>query len=205
MADEIQLSGLGALQQVAPASFSQTGNDNTQIGYVAQQNIYMTGFGMPYMPTMINQDYYNLFITQQGSLDGSIAIPRKASLNEYTERSVRNIFAKPNLEAADEIKKLPSLFLTRNMYGSHTAPGHMAGFGYVIDIQEHGDLIQLRYQLMQQIPQEQLNMLVEELQLKAAPERNELDEVHWAIKKVNLLQILQNINGTINRNTERVL
>ena len=41
------------------------------------------------------------------------------------------------------------------------------------------------------IRQEKLNLLEKELQLLSAPENNELDAVHWAIKRVNLPQLIQ--------------
>lgn len=41
------------------------------------------------------------------------------------------------------------------------------------------------------IRQEKLSLLEQELQLLSAPENNELDCVHWAIKRVNLPQLIQ--------------
>ena len=120
-------------------------------------------------------------------MDNILAIPRKHSLNGYTEESVRRIYALPELAAAEEIKRLPSLFVLRNQYGNHTAQSRMAGYGYIMNIQQKSDTIVVTGV----IRQERLNQLETELQLLSAPENNELDSVHWAIKQVNLAQLIQ--------------
>ena len=90
MADEIQVVSPGGLQQVQPTSFAQTGDNNTQIGYVQQQiiNISQAGYMMnSYMPAMINNQYYNLFVVEQSGFNGMMSIPRKTALDDYTDVS----------------------------------------------------------------------------------------------------------------------
>ena len=61
----------------------------------------------------------------------------------------------------------------------------------MVDIQQKGDTVVVLASIMGVIKQERLNFLEEELQLMSAPENNELDSVHWAIKRVNLAQLIQ--------------
>lgn len=193
MADEIQVTSSGGLQQIQPTSFTQSGDNNTQIGYVQQQiiNINQGGFMMnSYMPSMINNQYYNLFVVDQTGFNGMVSIPRKTALDDYTDVDIRRIYAKPKLVALEKIKQLPSVFVIRNKYGNHTDPGQNAGLGYVINMEELGDVIRIMHTPLQPIQQELLNGLERELDLKAAAEINELDVVHWSIKKVDIMQIL---------------
>ena len=118
-------------------------------------------------------------------------IPRHQSLNEYTAEEVRKIYAFPGLAAAEEIKRLPSLFVIRNRFGNHTTPDQCAGYGYIVDIRQKSDTIIVTASISHVIRQEKLNALESELQLLRAPENNELDSVHWAIKRVNLPQLIQ--------------
>lgn len=194
MADEIQVASPGGLQQIQPTSFTQTGDNNTQIGYVQQQviNISQAGYMMnSYMPSMINNQYYNLFVVDQVGFNGMVSIPRKTALDDYTDADIRRIYAKPKLAAINEIKQLPSVFIIRNKYGNHTDPGQTAGLGYVMNMEELGDVIRITHSPLHPIQQEILNGMTRELDLKAAAERNELDVVHWSIKKVDIMQILK--------------
>ncbi|MCI2154393.1 MAG: hypothetical protein LKK26_06565 [Solobacterium sp.] len=195
MGNELQKPGQTGLQLKGNPSFVANGDNNMQVGYIQQQTNYYTGmYGMGYMPAIVNSEYYNLIVADQNALDGMVVIPKRYALNDFTDDPIREIFAKPELAAADEIKKLPSLFLIRNRNGRHSDPGQYAAVGYVMDIKMKGDSIIIQYSTTQQILQERLNELEEELCLKSAPERNELDCVHWAIKKVNLIQVIQEQN-----------
>jgi DNA repair exonuclease SbcCD ATPase subunit len=60
-----------------------------------------------------------------------------------------------------------------------------------VDIRQKSDTIIVTASISHVIRQEKLNALESELQLFRAPENNELDCVHWAIKRVNLPQLIQ--------------
>ena len=173
--------------KIDKAGYSQQNLEQANTQITMQQ----INCGMTYMPQMVNNQYYNLFVTEQDGFDGFVFIPRKYALDDYTDKDIRKIFAKPKLAALDEIKRLPSLFLTRNMFGNKTVSGHQAMIGYVIDAEELGEVIRIKHSCLQPIAQQLLNEISEELQLKTAPERNELDVVHWSIKQADLLHILQ--------------
>jgi hypothetical protein len=83
------------------------------------------------------------------------------------------------------------LFVIRNRFGNHTTPDQCAGYGYIVDIRQKSDTIIVTASISHVIRQEKLNALESELQLLRAPENNELDSVHWAIKRVNLPQLIQ--------------
>ena len=193
MSDELQVKNPADLQVPGSYSFQQNGPGNTQIGYIGQQINYITMGGMPqaYMPASPNHEYYNLFVIDQEQLDNVLAIPKVQSLNEYTAKEVRKIYAQPDLAAAEEIKRLPPLFVIRNQYGNRCTPDRRAGYGYVTDIRLKGETVVVMASIMHVIRQERLNALENELQLLRAPENNELDSVHWAIKRVNLPQLIK--------------
>ncbi len=193
MSDELQVQDPAGLQVQGSPTFQQTGSGNTQIGYIGQQINYITMGGMPQVirPANPNYEYYNLFVIDQEQMDSLVAIPRRQSLNDYTAEDIRKVYALPGLAAAEEIKRLPSLFVIRNRFGNHTTPDQYAGYGYVVDICQKSDTIIVTASISHVIHQEKLNSMERELQLLSAPENNELDSVHWAIKRVNLPQIIQ--------------
>lgn len=193
MSDELQVQPQAGLQVQGSPTFQQTGSGNTQIGYIGQQinNITMGVIPQVIRPANPNYEYYNLFVIDQEQLDSLVAIPRRHSLNDYTAEDVRKIYALPQLAAAEEIKRLPSLFVIRNRYGNHTISDQRAGYGYIVDIVQKSDTIVVTASISHVIRQEKLNLLEKGLQLLSAPENNELDAVHWAIKRVNLPQLIQ--------------
>jgi len=193
MRDELQVQAPAGLQVQGSPTFQQTGSGNTQIGYIGQQINYITMGGMPQVirPANPNYEYYNLFVIDQEQMDSLVAIPRRQSLNDYTAEDIRKVYALPGLAATEEIKRLPSLFVIRNRFGNRTTPDQYAGYGYVVDIRRKSDTIIVTASISHVIHQEKLNSMERELQLLSAPENNELDSVHWAIKRVNLPQLIQ--------------
>ncbi len=131
MSDELQVQTPTGLQVQGSPTFQQTGSGNTQIGYIGQQINHITMGGMPQIirPANPNYEYYNLFVIDQEQMDSLVAIPRHQSLNDYTVEEVRKIYALPGLAAAEEIKRLPSLFVIRNRYGNHTTRISVQGMG----------------------------------------------------------------------------
>ena len=187
MSDELQVQTPTGLQVQGSPTFQQTGSGNTQIGYIGQQINHITMGGMPQIirPANPNHEYYNLFVIDQEQMDSLVAIPRHQSLNAFTAEAL------PGLAGTEEIKRLPSLFVIRNRFGNHTTPDQCAGYGYIVDIRQKSDTIIVTASISHVIRQEKLNALESELQLLRAPENNELDSVHWAIKRVNLPQLIQ--------------
>lgn len=131
MSGEIQVQNPSGLQVQGSPTFQQTSSGNTQIGYIGQQINYITVGGILQVirPANPNYEYYNLFVIDQEQMDSLVAIPRKQALNEYTAQEIRKVYALPGLVTAEEIKRLPSLFVIRNQFGNHTAPDQRAGYG----------------------------------------------------------------------------
>ena len=176
MSDEIQVQTPDGLQVQGSPTFQQTGSGNTQIGYIGQQINHITMGGMPQIirPANPNHEYYNLFVIDQEQMDSLVVIPRHQSLNEYTAEEVRKIYALPGLAAAEEIKRLPSLFVIRNRFGNHTTPDQCAGYGYIVDIRQKSDTIIVTASISHVVRQEKLNALESELQLQFALQRIQL-------------------------------
>lgn len=191
MSNELQVNGQFEIQNPGTATFHQSGS-GTQIGYVANQtiNLNINGYSLPQMPAFINREYFNLFVVEAGPLDGKILMAKRDSLNEYTSELERKVFAKPNLEAAEKIKEIPALIMVKNTRGNVAEDNQYAAFGFVTELKDFGEYIQVSYVIFNQIKQQRLNELADSLKLKMAPDVNELDVVHWSIKKVNLMDVL---------------
>ena len=62
----------------------------------------------------------------------------------------------------------------------------MAVYGMLTDIKVQDNGIKVYYQGLNPVPQQKLNELAAELGFGKASSFNELNRVHWAIKKVNM-------------------
>lgn len=200
MADELQIAyqnKMGPVEAV-PIPMSQYGDNNMQIGYAANvtNNINVTyagnqAMGMSMgMRTEINSRYYNLFVVE--SIENQIIkIPRTKALCDSIKDSVRKKFARCGETEQAEIKKMPSIFASANHNHRSTDATHFAWFGFVNNITIQQDNIVVECNPKQQILQQSLNSLECELQIDHSPDSNEFESVHWTIKEVNLLQVLQ--------------
>ena len=55
-------------------------------------------------------------------------------------------------------------------------------------VQDNG--IKVYYQLLNAIPQQKLNELIYELGIQGNTNFNELNRMHWAIKRINMVEVL---------------
>ncbi|MDR1409784.1 MAG: hypothetical protein LBJ12_05915 [Oscillospiraceae bacterium] len=79
--------------------------------------------------------------------------------------------------AIERIKLFPSIIASENHNYGRTNEEHQAFFGRITDIGFEDNGIRLYLQAIYQISQQRLNEI-------------EFDRTHWAIKRVNLLDVL---------------
>lgn len=187
--------------QPTPVSLTQTGNDNTQIAHVEhyEQSVViiqgnrrsrkpMLGQGVAY-----NYDCFNFFVIgDEAYEDEFFIVPKNKALTESTPRDIQDQCASLSPAAISVIRTFPSLFCSKNRHFSKTDPDHMAAFGYVTDIEVQDDGIKVFFQAFNTIQQQKLIELSQELCIDGAKSYTELCQTHWAIKRVNLIEILEN-------------
>ena len=62
--------------------------------------------------------------------------------------------------------------------------------GYIIDVKKSAGNIYISFNPKYEISQDKINSLSKELGLSSTPEINELDIIHWTIKKINMMDVL---------------
>jgi len=193
-------------QAPVPMSFTQTGNNGTQIGRADTVNneIRVSIFGASVMnsdgtiqrtSTQLSSEYYSLFVLgtadQFVNMEGSFLVRGDRVLERgYTDKEIRDAFIYMTEADRENIKSYPALFMTENHDYGKTDEGQMAYWGRVTGISPHGQDTKIRYHFIKEIPQQKLNGLLEELCLLGANCFNELNRTHWAIKRVNLFEEL---------------
>jgi hypothetical protein len=82
-------------------------------------------------------------------------------------------------------------FCSENRHYSKTDPDHMAYYGYVNDIKVQDNGIKVYFTKLNTLPQQVLIDLSYELGIAGARSYTELSRTHWAIKRINLIEVLE--------------
>ena len=207
MSDDTQIAKTGnnlsqpaKPQQPIQANLNQYGNDSTQIAYVEkyEQPVFIIpgtpSAGMPMVGQNVtfNYDYYNLFVigTEQYK-EQPFIVPKNKALTESTSQEIKDQYATLTPEAIAIIKTYPALFCSKNHNFATTDPDHIAYYGYVTDIKVQDNGIKVYFQPLNQLPQQALIDLSEDLCIEGARAFTELSRTHWAIKRINLVEVLE--------------
>ena len=202
MNKDLQLTSSSNLAtSVAPTTFTQTGDKNTQIAHAnsVHQVINIIVPGMASQPgnTMntcvsLNLDCYNLFVIGEEDFQGgNFIIPKDRALTESMSAEAIKQFSALSANAIAQIRTFPSLFTSENHQYGRTDDTHTAFFGLVTDVKIQDNGIKVYFHKLSVVPQQKLNELAFELALGKASSFNELNRTHWAIKRVNLIEELR--------------
>ena len=80
---------------------------------------------------------------------------------------------------------------TENHSYVKTDEAHYAHYGIIADIKVQDNGIKIYYEFLNSIPQQKLNELLFELGLQGNSNFNELNRMHWAIKRINMVEVLR--------------
>ena len=203
MENKLQPSEPGALQEnTQAATFNLPGDGNT---LVAHTDAVYNSFNMVLLngnssldgdlgtTVEINPNYYNLIVVGDASLvpNGCVFIKKDEAITQSTTVEIKETYASLSPEAIAKVKTFPALIATKNHYYNKTDAEHKAIYGVITGIEVQDNGIKVSYQMLNPVPQQRLNELVQELSIENAPCCNELDNTHWAIKHTNLIKVLQ--------------
>ena len=146
-----------------------------------------------------NTEYYHLFVTD-GEIfrpfsSGSFIVDKARALKENTAPEISAGF----LNSLEFLMTVPALFAAENEGGSYgtSTETQLAYFGFVTGIEILDRGIRIGYQTLNPIPQMRLNAMRKELGLAGTGRYNEFDRIHWAVKRVPLVQALRKAGITV--------
>lgn len=141
---------------------------------------------------VLNLDYYNLIIVAGDELDGTghVMVDKDRAITESTSEELKKLYATLTPEAIEIIKTFPAIIATENHDYGKTDDNHYADYGIITDVKVQDNGIKVYYQLLNKIPQQKLNELLFELGIQGNSNFNELNRMHWAIKRINMVEVL---------------
>ena len=185
-------------------NFNQNGNQNTQIAHA--ENVYINcQLPLP-VPSNIDYDYYNLFVTADSEFrlkpneqSGTILIRFEKKLQlKHTIPDIRNQILPLCPKTKVRVRSFPSIFAAESKlidgYSNDIEPEQEAYIGYIQEMIVQDDIIKITFSKHQTVYQTNLMELSDSLCLMNKPRFNELEKAHWAIKNVNLKQIFPALN-----------
>ena len=139
-----------------------------------------------------NYDCFNFFVLGGEDYESAFfLVPKDRALTESTSQEMKDLCASLSPEAIAIIKTFPAIFCSENHYYSRTDPDHMAYYGYVNDIKVQDNGIKVYFTKLNTLPQQVLIDLSFELGIAGARSFTELSRTHWAIKRINLIEVLE--------------
>lgn len=189
-------------QNNTPTEINLPGDGNTLIAHADNvKNEYKTMmvFTSPNgrcqstpLQVTLNLDYYNLIVIAGDELDGigHVMVDKDRAITESTSDDVKKKYAALTQDAITEIKMFPAIIATENHCYGKTDENHYAHYGIITDVKVQDNGIKVYYQLLNAIPQQKLNELINELGIQGNSNFNELNRMHWAIKKINMVEVL---------------
>lgn len=141
---------------------------------------------------------YCLFVLENEEYNnGTFSIAKNRALQKYTPPGYKERYIVLTPATVDELINMPCIFAKRNMYFGYTEYSHPALIGRIRDIQVQRETLKICFSGFQGIPQQLLNQNIGLLNMASSSLRNELDEEHWAIKNCNLLDIMAQLDVTV--------
>ncbi len=130
-------------------------------------------------------DYFNLFVVDDVIENyGSFFMPFIGCLKN-TE-----IGTKLTKDFLDYALNFPSLIAAKNIHKTEASESQIAVIGRVHDAVLLDNGIKFRYIASKEIKQQEINENASTLGIYASSQMNELDEIHWEIKPLNLFKVL---------------
>ncbi len=138
----------------------------------------------------VDDEYYNLIVVQRNIRHNRLTIHKDRVLKGET-KIVRQLSILDDA-AIEKIKAFPSLIMYENKdYSGLTTPDQEAHFGFITGIREQEDnCIRIYFHSVATINQQAINDLAVILDIRFKNGVMELNETHWTVKNVNLIEEL---------------
>ncbi len=191
---------------LSPGTLTQHGNNNTQIAQVNEYNdqsvnntLVINTIPMQVGMGCVNQvqitfdnNFYNLFVVDDIDLNGSFfTIPKEKALTESVAKDIRSTLAILSPEAIEQVKSYPAIFASQNKSYGATDKEHLAYLGFISDVRVERTAIKVFFTKLNAFPQQYINERIADFGLEGVPAYNELDNTHWSVKNLNVVEVLR--------------
>lgn len=142
--------------------------------------------------------YMNLFVTDEDFLKGKFCIPKdRVMRRDETSEEIRTAHGRLSCDSVKELCMYPCLVIEKNKIANTCSSKDKVLFGLMKDASLLNNSVEIDFIPIMPINREILFAHRDALDLLATMACSELDEIHWAVKKVDVIDILEQ-NGVSN-------
>lgn len=189
---------------IQPAPENRTlnfGQVDTFVAHTDQvtTNMFFGGMGLPVdsaaynagLPPKMNTAFYNLFVVSNEAISQTgFYILKKDALQDTDDDIVEHLIDFGEAEVA-AVRSFPTVVATQNHQCGSTDAAHLATYGFINSIQMKENTIQFGFTKLQDISQCLLIEEADTLGIGRASAYNEFDRPHWAVKRINIVEVLR--------------
>lgn len=145
-----------------------------------------------------NNDYYNLFVLDSEEFaKGYFVINRQDALL-HLDNDAKEIHRKDNFNSLIRCLLYPCLFANKNSVSyKKAADNQLSYFGYLANIEETQEGYKFFFSIVSSLPQNIFNDNCAAFNLKTSIGENELDKVHWSIKKKDIVKSIRSLGFNV--------
>lgn len=191
-----------SLDGIAARTMEQHGDRNLQVGEIENFTQNVSVLVMPSKKQeskavisdalMVDNDLFHLVVVGGCSLQNEVVtVSKEYALTASTVEEVMKELATLSPEAIEVLKTYPALIMDKNKHYGKADASQKAVYGFITDIIELDETVELHFQILNWIPQQTVLGLADSLGIRRASAWNELDDTHWAVKKVKLTEVLK--------------
>lgn len=191
-----------SLDGIAARTMEQHGDRNLQVGEIENFTQNVSVLVMPSKKQeskavisdalMVDNDLFHLVVVGGCSLQNEVVtVSKEYALTASTVEEVMKELATLSPEAIEVLKTYPALIMDKNKHYGKADASQKAVYGFITDIIELDETVELHFQILNWIPQQTVLGLADSLGIRRASAWNELDDTHWAVKKVKLTEVLE--------------
>lgn len=188
MEDKLKTSADGTQQAVPEVTTYNNYGKGVQVGHAdtfsPTVNLIITVSNGQQRPA--DTDYYNLLIGFDPFASDHLFVPKDRVLTEYMTPELKSHFAPLDDNAIAEIKRFPTIIVEE--YCKTTPSDKNAAFAFVTDVRKQQNGVMVYFRQLYPIP---VKVLLENEYSLDTANGFESYRTHWAIKNINLLQVLQ--------------
>ena len=191
-----------SLDSIAARTMEQHGDRNLQVGEIENFTQNVSVLVMPSKKQeskavisdalMVDNDLFHLVVVGGCSLQNEVVtVSKEYALTASTVEEGMKELATLSPEAIEVLKTYPALIMDKNKHYGKADASQKAVYGFITDIIELDETVELHFQILNWIPQQTVLGLADSLGIRRASAWNELDDTHWAVKKVKLTEVLK--------------
>lgn len=140
---------------------------------------------------------YNLFVLEgEEFAKGYFIIPREKCLL-HLDKEIESEYSLVESISLLKCLEYPCLFVNRNETYKTAGNNQIAYFGYLAEISMTTDGCKFIFSIVCSLPQIIFNRYTSDFNLKKSRGENELDCIHWSIKKKNLIKAVKKLGYNV--------